>query len=73
VARGDCPAAARLRRDAVAEVNAGRVPAALQEELVSGANAVAGAECPRKPAQDSERDAAAEARRLAAWLRRYSG
>ena len=47
--------ALRLQRDVVAAINAGRVPAALQEELQSRANAVA--EQPSK------------ARGFAAWLR----
>jgi hypothetical protein len=51
-------AASRLQRRVIAAINAGRVPAALQEELQSRANAVA--------AQPSR------ARSFAAWLRRYS-
>ena len=50
-------AARRLQRHVVAAINAGRVPAALQEELSSRANAVA--------AQPSR------ARSFAAWLRRH--
>ena len=49
-------AALRLQRDVIAAINAGRVPAALQEELQSRANAVA--------AQPSR------GRSFAAWLRR---
>jgi hypothetical protein len=48
-------AARRLQRHVVAAINAGRVPAALQEELQSRANAVA--EQPSK------------ARAFASWLR----
>jgi hypothetical protein len=51
------PAALRLQRRVIAAINAGRVPAALQEELQSRANAVA--------AQPSR------ARAFAAWLRRH--
>ena len=49
-------AALRLQRDVIAAINAGRVPAALQEELQSRANAVA-----EQPPR---------ARSFAAWLRR---
>ena len=48
--------ALRLQRHVIAAINAGRVPAALQEELSSRANAVAG-----QPSR---------ARSFAAWLRR---
>ena len=48
--------ARRLQRDVIAAINAGRVPAALQEELQSRANAVA-----EQPSR---------ARSFAAWLRR---
>jgi hypothetical protein len=50
-------AALRLQRDVIAAINAGRVPAALQEELQSRANAVA-----ERPSR---------ARSFAAWLRRH--
>jgi hypothetical protein len=49
-------AARRLQREVVAAINAGRVPAALQEDLSSRANAVA-----ERPSR---------ARSFAAWLRR---
>jgi hypothetical protein len=49
-------AALRLQRQVIAAINAGRVPAALQEELQSRANGVA-----EKPSR---------ARGFAAWLRR---
>ena len=49
-------AALRLQRDVIAAINAGRVPAALQEELQSRANAVA-----ERPSR---------ARSFAVWLRR---
>ena len=49
-------AALRLQRHVIAAINADRVPAALQEELQSRANAVA-----EQPSR---------ARSLAAWLRR---
>jgi hypothetical protein len=49
-------AAVRLQRHVIAAINAGRVPAALQEELQSRANAVA-----EQPSR---------ARSFAAWLRR---
>jgi hypothetical protein len=49
-------AARRLQREVIAAINAGRVPAALQEELSSRANAVA-----ERPSR---------ARSFAAWLRR---
>jgi hypothetical protein len=48
-------AALRLQREVIAAINAGRVPAALQEELQSHANAVA-----ERPIR---------ARSFAAWLR----
>ena len=48
--------ALRLQRDVIAAINAGRVPAALQEELQSRANAVV--------------DRPSRARAFAAWLRR---
>ena len=51
------PAALRLQREVIAAINAGRVPAALQEELQSRANAVA-----ERPSR---------ARTFAAWLRRH--
>ena len=51
-------AALRLQREVIAAINAGRVPAALQEELQSRANAVA-----ERPSN---------ARSFAAWLRRLS-
>jgi len=50
-------AALRLQRHVIAAINAGRVPAALQEELQSRANAVA-----EQPSR---------ARTFAAWLRRH--
>jgi hypothetical protein len=50
------PAALALQRRVIAAINAGRVPAALQEELSSRANAVA-----ERPSR---------ARSFAAWLRR---
>ena len=49
-------AALRLQRHVIAAINAGRVPAVLQEELQSRANAVA-----EQPSR---------ARAFAAWLRR---
>jgi hypothetical protein len=52
-------AAVRLQLDVIAAINAGRVPAALQEELQSRANAVA-----ERPSR---------ARSFAAWLRARSG
>jgi hypothetical protein len=48
----------RLQRDVTRAINAGRVPAALQEELQSAANGVV--------------DRPARARAFAAWLRRNS-
>ena len=50
-------AALRLQRHVIAAINTGRVPAALQEELSSRANAVA-----EQPSR---------ARSFAAWLRRH--
>jgi hypothetical protein len=50
-------AALRLQRHVIAAINTGRVPAALQEELQSRANAVA-----ERPSR---------ARSFAAWLRRH--
>jgi hypothetical protein len=51
------PAALRLQREVIAAINAGRVPAALQEELSSRANGVA-----EQPSR---------ARTFTAWLRRH--
>jgi hypothetical protein len=50
-------AAVRLQREVIAAINTGRVPAALQEELQSRANAIA-----EQPSR---------ARTFAAWLRRH--
>jgi hypothetical protein len=50
--------ALRLQREVVAAINAGRVPAALQEELQSRANAVV--------------DRPSRARAFAAWLRAHA-
>ena len=50
-------AALRLQREVIAAINAGRVPAAFQEELQSRANAVA-----EQPSR---------ARSFSAWLRRH--
>jgi hypothetical protein len=53
----------RLRQQAIALVNAGKVPAELQETLLSDVNAL-GAAPNETPAQ--------QARNLEAWLRRHS-
>lgn len=53
----------RLRDRAIALINAGRVPAKLQEPLLSQVNAL-GADPARRPPE--------AARALEAWLRRYS-
>lgn len=57
-------------RDTVAAINAGRVPDALQEELLGQANEVAARiACPGP----SEPQAAAAARELAEWARERAG
>ena len=62
-ARGQAQDIPRLRNRTIALVNAGSVPAKLQEPLLSLVNAL-GAEPGLTPAQ--------AARNLEAWLRRYS-
>jgi len=63
--------AATLQSQAIGAINAGRVPAELQEELLGRVNALLAAiSCPATEADDG---AAEDARALADWLREQSG
>ncbi|MBA2474724.1 MAG: hypothetical protein H0V40_02020 [Actinobacteria bacterium] len=65
-----------LQRRTIAAINEGRVPGALQEDLLSSVNLIAesarcrpGAKAPPAGGGDAER----EARALAGWLRARAG
>jgi hypothetical protein len=61
---------AQLQTDAIAALNAGRVPRDLQEELLSSVTALVDSiDCP----PGTQEQSADEARELAAWLRENSG
>lgn len=62
--------AQQLQADAIAAVNAGRVPAGLQEELLAGATSLAESiDCPSAAGSSDQLE---EARSLSSWLRERS-